>query len=76
MTTTLKGVSSSRVPVSITETDAANHETRVPALIGTNQRHMRRLVGVLVHTYGWVLGQDGNLYSPEPQSMVWGERVA
>ena len=68
-------VSSLCVPVSITETISSNHETRVPVLIGTNSRHMRRLVGVLVHTYGWVLGQDGNLYAPDA-SMAWGERVA
>ena len=75
-TSARRPVSLARVPVSITETDAASHETRVPALIGTNQRHMERLVGVLVHQYGWILGQDGNLYNPDPQSMVWGERVA
>lgn len=68
-------VSALRVPVSTTETDTSIIETRVPALIGTNSRHMQRLVGVLVHSYGWVLGQDGNLYAPD-SSMAWGERVA
>jgi hypothetical protein len=47
----------------------------VPALVGANPTHMKRLVGVLVHTYGWVLGQDGNLYGPD-SSLAWGERVA
>ena len=75
-TSATRPVSLARVPVSITETGMSNHETRVPVLIGTNQRHMQRLVGVLVHQYGWILGQDGNLYNPDPQSMVWGERVA
>jgi hypothetical protein len=37
---------------------------------------MNRLIGVLVHTYGWTLGQDGNLYSPNPVETAWGERVA
>ena len=63
------------VPVSITARLLSTPETRVPALIGTNSRHMQRLVGVLVHSYGWVLGQDGNLYAPNA-SMAWGERVA
>ena len=76
MTATLNGVSSSRVPVSTTESRTSNDETRVPALVGANKHHMNRLVGVLVHQYGWILGQDGNLYSPDPQSMAWGERVA
>ena len=73
--TTGGAVSQLRVPVSIAETITSNHETRVPALIGTNPHHMHRLVGVLVHTYGWVLGQDGNLYAPDA-SLAWGERVA
>ena len=76
MTATLNRVSSSRVPVSTTESRTSNDETRVPALVGANKHHMNRLVGVLVHQYGWILGQDGNLYSPDPQSMAWGERVA
>ena len=73
--TTRGSVSDLRVPVSTTETVTSIRETRVPALIGTNSRHMQRLVGVLVHSYGWVLGQDGNLYAPN-SSMAWGERVA
>jgi hypothetical protein len=63
------------VPVSTTESRLAKRETGVPVLIGHNKAHMQRLVGVLVHTYGWVLGQDGNLYAPD-SSMAWGERVA
>ena len=76
MNRTLKGVSSIRVPVSTTASRLSKREIGIPVLIGQNQAHMKRLVGVLVHTYGWVLGQDGNLYSPDPQSMAWGERVA
>ena len=69
-------VSSIGVPVSTTETRLAKREIGVPVLVGQNQAHMRRLVGVLVHTYGWTLGQDGNLYSPNPVETAWGERVA
>ena len=76
MKTTLKGVSTDRVPVSTTESRLAKRETGVPALIGANKHHMNRLVGVLVHQYGWILGQDGNLYSPNPVETGWGERVA
>jgi predicted kinase len=72
---TTRLVSLTRVPVSITETVASNLETRVPALKITSVRQMRRLVGALVHGYGWTLGQDGNLYSPNPAETAWGERV-
>jgi hypothetical protein len=75
-TSATRPVSLARVPVSTTELRLSKRETGVPVLIGENKAHMKRLVGVLVHTYGWVLGQDGNLYSPDPQSMAWGERVA
>jgi len=76
MTTSItRLVSLARVPVSITETFASNHETRVPALQITSVRQMRRLVGALVHGYGWTLGQDGNLYSPNPAETAWGDRV-
>ncbi len=74
-TAALPAVSRIRVPVSTTETRLAKRETGVPALVGANPTHMKRLVGVLVHTYGWVLGQDGNLYAPD-SSLAWGERVA
>ena len=67
-------VSLSCVPVSTTAQLVSKHENCVPALIGTNSRHMQRLVGVLVHSYGWILGQDGNLYAPD-SSLAWGERV-
>jgi hypothetical protein len=76
MTRTLNRVSTDRVPVSTTETRLAKRETGVPALVGANNGHMHRLIGVLVHTYGWNLGQDGNLYSPCPLQTGWGERVA
>lgn len=72
---TRQSVSNRRVPVSTTESRLANRETGVPVLVGANPTHMTRLVGVLVHTYGWVLGQDGNLYAPD-SSLAWGERVA
>jgi hypothetical protein len=70
-----RGVSRNGVPVSTTEVRLSKRENGVPVLIGANPKHMARLVGVLVHTYGWVLGQDGNLYAPN-SSMAWGERVA
>lgn len=70
-----RSVSRLRVPVSKAGTRASKRETGVPALVGANPGHMSRLVGVLVHTYGWVLGQDGNLYAPD-SSLAWGERVA
>ena len=75
-TSATRPVSLARVPVSITESRLAKRETGVPALIGENKAHMNRLIGVLVHTYGWTLGQDGNLYSPNPVETAWGERVA
>ena len=74
-TSAMRPVSTIRVPVSTTETKVAKSETGAPVLIGSNAAHMNRLVGVLVHTYGWVLGQDGNLYAPD-SSLSWGERVA
>jgi hypothetical protein len=75
-TSATRPVSSIGVPVSTTATRLAKRETGVPVLVGQNQAHMRRLIGVLVHTYGWTLGQDGNLYSPNPVETAWGERVA
>jgi len=76
VTSVITDVSRNCVPVSTTEARLAKRETGVPALIGHNKAHMQRLVGVLVHTYGWTLGQDGNLYSPNPVETAWGERVA
>jgi hypothetical protein len=75
LTSVITDVSRNRVPVSTTEARLAKREIGVPALVGANPKHMSRLVGVLVHTYGWVLGQDGNLYAPD-SSLAWGERVA
>ena len=72
---TVRPISRLRVPVSTTEVRLAERETGVPALVGANPAHMAHLVGVLVHTYGWTLGQDGNLYSPNPAEFAWGERV-
>ena len=68
-------VSHARVPVSTTGTFASNHETRVTASSGTKKAEMLHLIGLLVHSYGWTLGQDGNLYSPNPAETAWGERV-
>jgi hypothetical protein len=76
MTTSIKrSVSSPCVPVSTTASRMANRETE-QVLVGTNRAHLHRLIGVLVHSYGWTLGQDGNLYSPNPVETAWGERVA
>lgn len=74
--TAQRSVSLARVPVSTTESRLSKRETDFPVLIGQNKAHMKRLVGVLVHSYGWTLGQDGNLYSPNPVETAWGERVA
>ena len=76
MTRVINRVSLDCVPVSTTESRLSKREIGVPVLIGQNKAHMKRLVGVLVHTYGWTLGQDGNLYSPNPVETAWGERVA
>lgn len=72
---TTRLVSLARVPVSIPETFVSNHKTCVPALTSTKKAEMLHLIGVLVHSYGWTLGQDGNLYSPNPAETAWGERV-
>ena len=76
MTRVINRVSLDCVPVSTTESRLSKREIGVPVLIGQNKAHMKRLVGVLVHSYGWNLGQDGNLYSPNPVETAWGERVA
>ena len=75
-TAPVRPVSLACVPVSTTESRLSKREIGVPVLIGSNKGHMHRLIGVLVHTYGWTLGQDGNLYSPNPSETGWGERVA
>lgn len=64
-----------RVPVSTTASHVHKDGSNPLHLVGANQLHQSRVVGVLVHTYGWILGQDGNLYAPDA-SMAWGERVA
>ena len=73
--TAISRVSSACVPVSITETATSRFETCVPASRIKSNRQMRRLVGRLVHEYGWTLGQDGNLYALDPNATAWGERV-
>lgn len=75
-TSATRPVSLDCVPVSTTELRLSKRETGVPVLVGANKGHMERLVGVLVHTYGWTLGQDGNLYSPNPSELAWGGRGA
>ena len=72
---TTRLVSLARVPVSTTDTVASKHETRVSASKSRTKAHIHYLIGVLVHSYGWTLGQDGNLYSPNPVDTAWGERV-
>lgn len=74
-TLTNRSVSSACVPVSTTASRLANRETE-QVLVGTNRAHLNHLIGVLVHSYGWTLGQDGNLYSPNPAETAWGERAA
>ena len=73
--TTNRPVSSARVPVSITETFESNHETQIHSSISTRKALQLHLIGRLVHSCGWTLGQDGNLYSPNPAETAWGERV-
>ena len=34
--------------------------------IGLNRRHEDSLVSYLQAHYGWYLGEDGNLYNPQP----------
>lgn len=74
-TSSTRLVSKACVPVSTTETVTSSPETRLPALDAARLRIMRRLIGALVHQFGWTLGQDGNLYSSNPVETGWGERV-
>lgn len=74
-TSATRPVSLTCVPVSTTETGVAKVETGSTPLVGANHAHQKRIIGVLVHTYGWLLGQDGNLYAPDA-SMAWGGRVS
>jgi hypothetical protein len=76
MTVTInRSVSSARVPVSITESFESNFETPIDLSITSKRAFALHLIGRLVHTCGWTLGQDGNLYSPNPAETAWGERV-
>lgn len=59
----------------VTETDTSSVETVGSESRIKKKRQMRRLVGRLVHDYGWTLGQDGNLYASNPSTTAWGERV-
>ena len=63
-----------RVPVF----DAGNPSPELasqPCPVGLNKPHERRLMGALVHWYGWRLLEDGNLYNPRPNEDAWGGRV-
>jgi hypothetical protein len=73
--TTDRSVSSACVPVSTTGTIESNCETKIHSLIGKKKALQLHLIGRLVHSCGWTLGQDGNLYSPNPAETAWGDRV-
>ncbi len=76
MTATINGsVSSACVPVSTTETFKSNCETQIDLSMASKKAFTLHLIGRLVHSCGWTLGQDGNLYSPNPAETAWGERV-
>ncbi len=76
MTVTINGsVSSACVPVSTTETVRSNCETKIDLSMTSKKALTLHLIGRLVHSCGWTLGQDGNLYSPNPAETAWGERV-
>jgi len=74
--TSNRSVSSACVPVSTTETIKSTGETSVHSLIGKKKAMQLHLIGRLVHSCGWTLGQDGNLYSPNPVETAWGDRVS
>lgn len=60
------------VPVSTTGIHDSQAENRV-TVIGHNPAHEKRLIKALVDYYGWELGEDGNLYSPNPALIrAWG----
>ena len=67
-------VSGIRVPASTTETGVAIYECS-SAMNERNQKIFHRCIAKLVHEHGWILGQDGNLYSPNPAETAWGERA-
>jgi hypothetical protein len=46
------------------------------SITASNMSKTARLIAFAVHELGWTLGQDGNLYSPNPAETGWGERVA
>jgi len=73
--TTIRPVSSTCVPVSTTATFESNGEPCVHSLIGKKKALQLHLIGRLVYSCGWTLGQDGNLYSPNPTETAWGDRV-
>jgi len=60
-----------RVPVSTT----GNHCPELlsqPRPVGLNKRHEDSLISFLQAHYGWHLGDDGNLYNPEPSRALGG----
>lgn len=44
--------------------------------VGLNKRHEDSLISFLQQHYGWYLGQDGNLYAPDPALHSWGSNAA
>ena len=64
----------SRVPVSTTG-DPSPEQLSHPRPVGLNKRHEDHLVSFLQEHYGWHLGNDGNLYSPNPSQMEGGCRA-
>ena len=40
--------------------------------VGLNKRHEDSLISFLQAHYGWALGDDGNLYNPDPARALGG----
>ena len=53
------------VPVSTTGNRSPEQRSHAGP-VGLNKRHEGHLVSYLQEHYGWHLGDDGNLYSPNP----------
>ena len=65
----------SRVPVSTTGNPSPEQASH-PGPVGLNKRHEDHLVSYLQAHYGWHLGDDGNLYSPNPNWSRGGSNAA
>jgi hypothetical protein len=63
------------VPVSTAE-DRSPELVSQPGPVGLNKRHEDHLVSYLQAHYGWHLGDDGNLYSPNPNCSRGGSNAA